>query len=114
MNDKLQNDILQVLLDMRNGAVAADVSKKFDEVVAAVLETGGKGELTIKLFVEPSKMGMGGCVLEVEAKHECKLKKPELSIGRSVFFITKEGRLTREDPNQVAMFTKEEADVRTQ
>ncbi len=107
------NDILSVLLDMRSGAVAADISKKFDEVVAAVLETGGKGELTVKLFVEPSKMGMGGCVLEVEAKHEVKTKKPELSIGRSVFFITKEGKLTREDPNQAQMFSKEEDHART-
>lgn len=98
------NDVLQVLLDMRNGAVAADVSAKFDEVVKAVLDTGGKGELTVKLFVKPSKMGMGGCVIEVETEHECKLKKPELAIGRSVFFVTKEGRLTREDPNQAAMF----------
>lgn len=102
------NDILAVLMDMRSGAVASDISSKFDEVVKAVLDTGGKGELTIKLFVKPSKMGMGGCVIEVEAEHECKLKKPELAIGRSVFFVTKDGKLTREDPNQTAMFAQEE------
>ena len=100
----INNDLLQVLLEMRNGAVASDISAKFNEVVTAVTETGGKGELTITLNVEPSKVGLGGCVIEVEMKHKCKLKKPELEIGRSVFFVTKEGRLTRDDPAQEAMF----------
>ena len=45
----LKNDILSVLMDMRNGAVANDISTKFDTVVQAVRETGGKGEVTIKL-----------------------------------------------------------------
>src|ERR1700693_446368 len=93
-----QTDLLQVLLDMRNGQVAGDCNLKFNEVLKAVLDTGGKGELTIKLFVRPSKMGMGGAVVEVETEHECKLKKPELAVGRSLFFVTKDGDLTREDP----------------
>jgi len=102
-------DLLRVLLDMRNGAVAADCNKKFDEVLAAVLETGGKGELQIKLFVEPSKMGMGGAVIEVETRHECKLKKPELAVGKSFFFVTKDGDLSRDDPDQIAMFEAQSA-----
>ena len=104
----MTNDLLSILLEMRSGAVAADISSKFDEVLKAVLDTGGKGELNIKLLVKPSKMGMGGAVIEVETEHECKVKKPELAIGRSVFFVTKEGRLTREDPAQTAMFAVEE------
>lgn len=99
-------DLLSVLLEMRNGAVAADCNAKFSEVLKAVLDTGGKGELTIKLFVKPSKMGMGGTVVEVETDHECKLKKPELEIGRSFFFVTADGDLTRQDPAQTAMFTE--------
>ena len=47
-----KNDLLQVLTDMRNGAVAIDISAKFDEMIKAVLETGGKGELTITLKAE--------------------------------------------------------------
>jgi hypothetical protein len=97
-------DLLQVLLDMRSGAVAADCNKKFSEVLQAVLETGGKGELTMKLFIEPSKMGMGGAVIEVETRHECKLKKPELAAGKSFFFVTRNGDLSRDDPDQIAMF----------
>lgn len=98
------NDLLNVILEMRGGQVASDISSKFDEVLKAVIETGGKGELTIKLKIQPSKMAMGGAVVEVETEHETKMKKPELAIGRSVFFVTKEGRLTRDDPAQTAMF----------
>lgn len=98
------NDILQTIMDMRNGAVAADINAKFDEMVTAVLETGGKGELVVSLKVEPSKLGMGGAVLEVQAQHTCKMKKPELEVGKAFFFVTKDGTLTRDDPAQTAMF----------
>jgi len=97
-------DLLQVLLDMRNGQVAADCNKKFNEVLTAVLDTGGKGELTLKLSVKPSRMGMGGVVLEVEASHELKTKKPELPIGKATFFVSSDGTLTRDDPSQGTMF----------
>jgi hypothetical protein len=97
-------DLLNVLMEMRGGAVATDCNQKFNEVLLAVLETGKKGELTIKLSVKPSKFAIGGTVLEVETNHECKLKKPELAVGQSLFFVTKDGILTRNDPTQTAMF----------
>jgi hypothetical protein len=106
------NDILQVLMDMKSGAIAADINEKFTEVVTAVLTNAGKGELTLTLSVKPSRMGSGGVVLEVETTHECRLKKPDRDFGRSVFFVTKEGKLTREDPDQTNMFRVEEKNVR--
>lgn len=102
-----QTDLLAVLLDMRSGAVAADCNQKFNEVLKAVIETGGKGKLTIDLLIAPSKMGMGGAVVEVETSHECKMKKPELAIGKSFFFVNKDGSLTRDNPAQTAMFAVE-------
>lgn len=104
-----QADFVHVLLEMRNGAVASDCNRKFSELLSAVLETGGKGELTVKVFIKPSKLALGGAVVEVETSHDCKTKKPELSVGRSLFFVTKDGRLTRGDPNQEGMFESEEA-----
>jgi len=101
-------DLLAVMMDMRNGQVAADCNRKFNEMLKAVMDTGAKGELTIKLFVKPSKMGMGGAVIEVETAHECRMKKPELEVGRSFFFVTKDGDLSRDDPAQVAMFELQE------
>ena len=104
-------DLLAVIMDMRNGAVAADCNEKFNEVLKAVLDTGGKGELNIKLKIEPSKMGMGGAVVEVKTEHECKLKKPELAVGTSLFFVTRDGNLTRDDPAQAAMFAAEQTAI---
>lgn len=105
-------DLLGVLLDMRSGQVASDCNQKFNDVLKGVLETGGKGELTIKLFIKPSKMGMGGAVIEVETEHECKTKKPELQVGRSTFFVTKDGDLTRNDPGQEQMFELEAKEIK--
>lgn len=100
------------MMDMRSGAVASDCNAKFNEVLKAVLDTGGKGELTIKLTVKPSKMGMGGAVIEVETAHECKVKKPEFDVGRSFFFVTRQGELTRDDPAQVDMFEQQSIEVK--
>lgn len=100
-------DLLQVLLDMRNGGVAVDCNTKFTELTEAVLKTGMKGELTLKLIVKPSRMAMGGAVVEVEVEHECRAKRPELPLGKSTFFVTQDGHLTREDPsmkNQDSLF----------
>ena len=97
-------DFVNLVMEMRGGAVATDLNNKFNEMLTAVLETGGKGELTIKIKAAPSKMGLGGAVLEVETEHECKMKKPELAVGKAFFFVTKEGDLTRDDPAQTAMF----------
>ena len=44
-------------MDMRSGAVAADISRKFDEMIKAVIDVGAKGELTITLTAEPAKRG---------------------------------------------------------
>ncbi len=97
-------DFISLVADMRNGAVVMDLNAKFQEVLKAVLETAGKGELTVKFTIQPSKLGMGGAVIEVETEHDVKLKRPELKVGKAVFFVTKEGDLTRDDPAQAAMF----------
>jgi hypothetical protein len=104
-------DILRLLFDMRNGEVAGDISRHFDELKTAVIQTRGKGKLTIELSLEPSKCAIGGAVLEIKTKHICKVKKPELAVGDAHFFVTAEGDLTRDDPAQEAMF--EEANKQT-
>ena len=105
-------DLLQFILDMRSGQVAQDCNEKFNKVLAAVLETGDPGELEIKLKIEPGKLGMGGCVLEVKASHKLKTKIPELDIGDAFFYVTKDGRLTRDDPAQTAMFAEPVQEVK--
>ncbi len=101
-------DILATLLDMQRGQAVSDINAKFNELLKAVLDTGLKGELTIKFMVKPAKFAMGGAVLEIETEHEVKIKKPELSIGKSLFFVTGEGVLTRNHPDQMSAFEEEE------
>ena len=102
--ERKQTDFMEVLASMRNGEVMRDLSQKFNEVLTGVLDTGGKGELTVTFKIEPSKLGMGGIVLEVSAEHKTKIKRPELEVGASTFFVGRDGRLTREDPRQTDMF----------
>ncbi len=101
-------DVLGCILSMRSGKVASNLNEKFNEVLRAVLETGCKGEVNIKLSIKPSRMGIGGVVLEVDMDADTKIKKPELAIGSSVFFVDKEGSLTREDPDQEGLFAAAE------
>ncbi len=111
IQQKPMTDVLGVLLDMRNGAVARDLNEKFNAVIEGVLATGQKGQLNLKLFVKPSKMGMGGSVIEVQASHEISLKVPELEIGNATFFVSKQGTLMRNDPNQESMFEEVQTEI---
>lgn len=103
-------DFIQTLMEMRAGAAAADCSRKLSELVAAIMETGKKGELVLKVNITPSRLNLGR-VTEVEIEHTCKISKPEHSTGRSIFFTTEEGTLTREDPNQMAFEITEERET---
>lgn len=103
-------DLLQTLLDMRGGRVVSDVNKKFNEVLTAVLETGGKGDLTLKLKIAPNRMARGGAVLAVSCEHECKMKIPELELNPSIFYITQDGNFTQTDPEQGEFDLQEKED----
>jgi hypothetical protein len=93
-------DLLQVLADMQQGQVLCDCNEKFNELLKAVEDTGGKGELTIKVFVKPAKFALGGGVLQMELEHEAKTKLPELAVGSSLFFVKADGDITRNHPDQ--------------
>jgi hypothetical protein len=105
----MASDFINFVLEMRSGAVAADINSKFNELLQAVMETTGKGELTIKFTIKPSRLAMGGAVVEIEAEHDCKMKKPQLSIGHSLFYVNEDGELLREDPAQSQMFEKDQS-----
>jgi len=102
--ERASTDLLAVLLEMRNGLVASDLNSRFNEVLAAVLDNAGPGELTIKLKFAPSRLASGGAVIEIEAQHSTTMKKPENKIGKSAFFVGRDGKLSRDDPNQEQMF----------
>lgn len=51
-------DFVSTLMDMRNGKVAADISRDFAEVYGAVLDTGGKGQITVTIDITPTRADM--------------------------------------------------------
>ena len=95
-------DIIQTLVEMRSGAVAADCSQRLTEVLQAVMQTGKKGRLTIDIMIEPAKIALGE-VKEVALKHVCKVVEPVQDPGVTIFFPLKDGNLSRQDPNQMAL-----------
>lgn len=101
----MQN-LLDVLTDMRDGAVLMDCNEKFSQMVAAVLETGKGGEIKLTIKVKPSKVSMKNNegVIEVELEHAITTKVPELPVGKAVFFVTDDQRLSRNNPKQEEMF----------
>ena len=101
-------DFISLIMEMRNGAVAVDLNRKFNEVLGAVIDTGSAGELQVTFKIETEKMGLGGIVLEVATEHKTKMKKPELAVGSARFFVTQTGRLSRNDPRQDEMFNASE------
>jgi hypothetical protein len=97
-------DFVSLLMESQNGHAATTVNEKLRDLVKAIQETAKGGTLTLKLAIVPGKTGMGGAVLTVVTSIDCVIKKPELAIGDSIFFVTDDGELTRDDPKQAAMF----------
>jgi hypothetical protein len=100
-------DLLAALLDMRSGAVIADINRDFADIVGAVAETGKKGSITVTIEVAPSRVNKDR-VSEVELTHKVALRKPKPNFGRSIFFVTESNELTRTDPNQTLMEFEDE------
>lgn len=81
--------------EQARGATHDELSELLAELVRKVDETGKAGTLTYSLKVSPIK-GSGG----FEVTDQIKAKMPEFDRGGSIFFATKNGALTRDDPNQ--------------
>jgi len=97
-------DFLEVIGEMRNGDVLVDCSARLTELVESIEATGGKGKMTLTLDFKPGRLGDNGRVVDVEVEHTITLKKPERKPGVSVFFVTQNSKLTRQDPRQTEMF----------
>lgn len=94
-----QRPALDLIADIRRGKVAADLTEELHALIAACVDTGKKGELLLKLTIEPDKnapqerFNVDGRVVA---------KTPVRSQRPSLFFVTDDGNLTRTDPRQEA------------
>jgi hypothetical protein len=88
----------QFVQEMNNGAVHDDLSRQLQEIVAAAMDTGRKGTLTLRLTASPQKDELTMLVTaDVVAKLPKHAAKPAL------FFPDEDGNLLRSDPRQLDM-----------
>lgn len=85
---------IDTLRDIEAGGLLDELSETQHSLIDAIRLTGKGGELTIKLAYKPDGNG------QMTIKADVKAKEPALSRGRSLFFLTPEGNLTRRDPRQ--------------
>lgn len=87
-----------VLQEIHGGAAHDDLSTAFRDLILAVEDTGKGGKLTFVLDVKPLKQGDG--VLVLTPAHSVKL--PQHDRKSALFYATKDGNVTKENPNQLA------------
>lgn len=85
------------LREHRHGKTHDDLSVALNELVAAVAETNKGGELVLKVKIKPAGREASGAVIVTD---EIQVKAPKVERGESIFFVTPENNLTRQDPNQ--------------
>lgn len=93
-----------VLRAIRKGRVVDELTEQLAEVVKAVEATGKKGELVLKLTVQPQ--GKDDNAKKVSTKITAKLPQPDMP--DALFFADAEGSLLRDDPTQTRMFADTE------
>lgn len=85
---------VDTLRDIEFGTLLEQLAEEQKDVVDAVMETGKKGEITVKLTYTPEGQG------QITIAADLKAKKPQLPRGKSLFFVTPERNLSRQDPRQ--------------
>ena len=102
-------DFLGTLVVLNRGKTVIDCSRELQTVLDAVVETRKKGSLTIKLVVTPEGFDREtGRTNQVDIDPSIESKVPRHDQTPSVFFVTEDNKLTRDDPAQEALFKETE------
>lgn len=99
-------DIIGTLADLDRGRFAIDCGRELGELTAAVRNTAKKGSLLIRLEITPGGL-RDGRVHQVEVKPSVSIVRPKNDTKSTIFFITEEAQLVREDPEQLEMFEEQ-------
>lgn len=96
-DEPLVRPFASVLQEIQQGVAHDELSVAFRDLILAVEETGKGGKLTFTLDVKPLKSGDG--VLVLTPAHAVKL--PQHDRKASLFYATKNGNVTKDNPNQL-------------
>lgn len=102
-------DIQKYLQEHGNGALLVEVNDSFQKLIKDCRDTDKKGDLTIKLTIEPVAMRGGGH--QVKISPNVVTKNPKYDAGVGFFYVVTDENeepvgLEREDPRQGQMFTE--------
>lgn len=104
-------NIIETLIVMNRGNFVIECGREMQELTDAIIDTGGKGTLVIKLEVTPSAL-KDGRISQVDISPSIDIKKPKHDQGKSIFFVTADNKLVREDPAQMGMeFAEQERET---
>lgn len=87
---------VDALKAQRDGGLLEELDDSLRDLVRRVRETNKAGALTLKIKLSPEAEGT-----QVMVGDEVKLALPELQRGRSMFFTTESGDLSRKHPSQM-------------
>ncbi len=110
--DEKVADILQTIVVLDRGRFVIECGHELQELTDAIVETNKAGSLTITLKVSPSGWKKGtGKPNQFDFQPEVKISKPHHDAGKTIFFVTDDNKLTREDPDQAEMFAEQERET---
>lgn len=98
-------DILKTLVVLERGNFVIECGREFQELNDAIVATNKPGKLVITLTVTPSGWSKRtNRPNQVDVNPQFEIKKPQPERAKSIFYVTEDNRLTRDDPEQEALF----------
>lgn len=91
-----QDLFLFTLGQLRGGKTAEELSADLNQLVQDCRNVGKKGELTLKITIEPDKGDAGQYFIDSNVK----VTAPKFAKSKTMFWGTPDGNLQRQDPNQ--------------
>jgi len=113
-DDQKVADIISTIVVLDRGRFVVECGRELQELTDAIVETNKAGEIIIKLKVSPSGWKKGtGKPNQFDFQPEVAIKKPHHDAGKTIFYVTDDNKLTREDPEQTEMFAEQEREANT-
>lgn len=95
----MAQSLTDVLSQIRGGSALYEAGQALQECVQATRDTGKPSKLTFSVTIEPDKTDETVVTLQPDIT----VKLPKKPKAKGIFFMDKNGRLTREDPRQIEL-----------
>jgi len=95
-------DVISTLVVLNRGRFILECGSELQQLADAIVDTGKEGSLTIKLKVAPSGR-KNGRINQFEIRPDVSIQKPKHDQGISLFFVSEDNKLMRDDPDQMEM-----------